>query len=63
MNCMGLPSQVRRSSASIASSIAEGCGREGDAEFRRLLQIAMGSASEADCQILLAHDLGFLSSR
>src|SRR5437667_7098693 len=42
---------------SIASNIAEGCGRDGDAEFARFCLIARGSASELEYQILLAHDL------
>ena len=54
----GLTSQIRRSSISIPSNIAEGCGRDGDAEFARFLQIAMGSASELEYQLLLASDLG-----
>jgi four helix bundle protein len=56
----GLVSQMRRSSASVPTNIAEGCGREGDAELARFSQIAMGSASELEYQLLLAHDLGFL---
>jgi four helix bundle protein len=56
----GLTSQVRRCSASIAANVAEGCGRRGNGEFHRFLQIASGSASELDYQLLLAHDLGFL---
>jgi four helix bundle protein len=56
----GLTSQIRRCSASIPSNIAEGCGRRGNAEFHRFLGIAMGSASELEYQLLLAHDLGFL---
>jgi four helix bundle protein len=57
----GLTSQIRRSSVSIPANIAEGCGRAGDAEFGRFLQIAMGSASELEYHMLLAHDLGFLN--
>ena len=56
----GLTSQIRRSSASVPANIAEGCGRNGDAELARFLQIAMGSASELEYHLLLARDLGFL---
>jgi len=45
---------------SIAANIAEGCGRRGNGEFHRFLQIASGSASELDCHLLLANDLKFL---
>jgi len=44
----GLTSQIRRSCASIPANIAEGCGRAGDGEFRKFLQVAMGSATELD---------------
>ena len=57
----GLVTQMRRSSVSIPSNIAEGCGRSGDPELARFLQIAMGSASELEYQLLLAHDLHFLA--
>jgi four helix bundle protein len=57
----GLTSQIRRSSMSIPTNIAEGCGRNTDKEFARFLQIAMGSASETEYQLILARDLGFLS--
>jgi len=57
-----LSSQARRCSAPIAANIAEGCGRRGNAEFYRFLQIASGSASELDYHLLLARDLGFVEN-
>ena len=56
----GLTSQMRRVSASIGMNIAEGCCRKGNAEMARFLQIALGSASELEYQLLLAHDLDYL---
>jgi four helix bundle protein len=51
---------MRRSAASIPTNIAEGCGRAGKAELGRFLQISMGSASELQYHLILAHDLGLL---
>jgi four helix bundle protein len=56
----GLTSQLRRSVASVPANISEGCGRDGDAELRRFLQIAMGSAAETEYHLLLARDLLYL---
>jgi four helix bundle protein len=56
----GLTSQMRRCSASIGANIAEGCGKRGNGEFQRFLQIASGSASELDYHLPLARDLSFL---
>ncbi len=59
----GLTSQLRRSSASISANLAEGCGRNGDAEFARFCSIAMGSANELEYHLLLARDLKFMKQK
>jgi four helix bundle protein len=59
----GLTSQIGRCAVSIGANIAEGCGKTGNNEFQRFLQIAAGSASELDCELLLARDLGYLANR
>ncbi len=39
----------------------EGCGRNGDKEFSRFIDLAQGSAYGVRCQLFIARDLGFLS--
>lgn len=56
----GLRSQLRRASVSIPSNLAEGAGRNGDAEFRHFVRIALGSANEVAYQVHLAGRLGYL---
>jgi four helix bundle protein len=58
----GLTSQVRRAASSVGANLAEGCGRNGKAEFSRFCSIAMGSASELEYHLLLARDLELLSA-
>lgn len=57
----GLYSQMRRSSISIPSNIAEGWGRNSSNTFKHFLNIANGSFCELETQIILSHDLGYLS--
>jgi four helix bundle protein len=57
----GLTSQIRRCAASIAANIAEGCGKDGNPEFHRFLQMASDSGSELEYHLLLARDLSMLS--
>ncbi len=56
----GLVSQMRRCAVSVGSNIAEGRGRRGDAEFVRFMQIASGSLTELEYQLLLSKDLKYL---
>jgi four helix bundle protein len=58
----GLTSQTRRAAVSIEANLAEGCGRRSDGELHRYVQMAMGSASELDCHLFIARDLGFLTA-
>ena len=56
----GLISQIKRSSSSIATNIARGCGRSSDKDFCRFLYIAFGSANELEYQIILSLDLKYI---
>ncbi len=58
----GMFSQMRRSSISVASNIAEGCGRKTEKEFVTFLYNAMGSLKELECQLFIARDLGYVDS-
>ena len=57
-----LGEQVRRASKSIPVNIAEGFGKQADsdAEFRRFLRIAMGSADEMRVWVRYCLDLGYI---
>jgi four helix bundle protein len=46
----------------VPANIAEGCGRRGNAELHRFLQMAMGSANELEYHFLLSKDLGYLEA-
>lgn len=58
----GLSSQINRCAVSIASNIAEGCGRNLEKEFSQFLAIANGSSYELETQLIIANSIGILST-
>ncbi len=56
----GLTSQSRRAAVSIPANIAEGCGKNSDAELAKHARQSMGSGSELSYYLILAHDLGYM---
>ena len=57
----GLTIQMRKSSSSIPTNIAEGCGRNSHPEMMKFLTIATGSCSELHYQLILALDLCYIT--
>ncbi len=58
----GLKPQIQRAAVSIPSNIAEGAGRGTDKEFKRFLEIALGSAFELETQVLIIKEIYAINS-
>ena len=59
----GLTSQIRRSSVSIPSNIAEGYGRQYKREYIQFLHLALGSLRELDTQLIIAKQAGLADEK
>ncbi|NRT15592.1 four helix bundle protein [Flavobacterium sp. 28A] len=58
----GLTSQIRRSTISIPSNIAEGLGRDSNKELIRFINIAVGSLFELQTQLEIAKNIYYLNN-
>lgn len=57
----GITSQMRRSSVSIPSNIAEGTARNSSKSFSNCLDISLGESFELETQGIIANRVGILS--
>ncbi|MCC6690003.1 MAG: four helix bundle protein [Bacteroidia bacterium] len=63
MRDYNLRDQIRRASVSVPSNIAEGYGRSSNKEFIRFLYISKGSLYELKTQLLIANEIGYISTQ
>jgi four helix bundle protein len=57
----GLKSQLQRAAVSIPSNIAEGCSRNTEPDFKRFLEVAIGSAYELETQLSITENVKLIS--
>lgn len=55
----GLSSQITRAAVSIPSNIAEGSSRSSEKDYKRFLEIALGSGFELETQLLIAEKASY----
>jgi four helix bundle protein len=55
----GISSQITRAAISISSNIAEGSSRTSMKNYKRFLEIALGSCFELETQLLIAEAANF----
>ncbi len=58
----GLKSQLTRAAVSVPSNNAGGSSRNSEKEFKRFLEIALGSLFKVENQLIIAEKLKFLNA-
>ena len=59
----GIRSQMTRAAVSIPTNIAEGSSRQSDVDFRRFLEIALGSLYELETQLIVLKELSIIDNK